>query len=193
MISFGGSEFTLAKRLRIPTTEAKELIDAFFKGFPTLLPMFNKNADFALKHGFIRVNSTTNRLRWLPMWEHYNRLSKIPKKDLTKIQRTEMMKLEGVIKRRALNTPIQGTAGDITKTALILFRNFLLANNIKPLENAVIKLIGQVHDELLIESRKDLTKTTVKELEHCMEKAGSIFCKGLTMKASAKTGNNWLH
>lgn len=193
MISFGGSEFTLAKRLKIPTTEAKELIDAFFKGFPTLLPMFNKNADFALKHGFIRVNSVTNRLRWLPMWEQYNKLSKIPKKALTHVQRTEMMKLEGVIRRRALNTPIQGTAGDITKTALILYRDFLIANNIRPLDNAAIKLIGQVHDELLIESRKNLTEVAVKTLEQCMEEAGGIFCKGLTMKATAKTGTHWIH
>ena len=85
------------------------------------------------------------------------------------------------------------TAGDVTKTALLLYRDYLLSKGIKPFDNAPVKLIGQVHDEIIIESKKELTKETVKELENCMIKAGSFYCKGLEMKAKAKTGDHWTH
>ena len=193
MISFGGSAFTLSKKLRISKEEAQSLIDAFFKGFPTLLTMFNENAEFAYKYGYIRANNVTNRLRWLPEWKEFQQLSAIKRKDRTAEQNSRLGSLKGKIRRRALNTPIQGTAGDITKTALILYREYLLSKGIKPFDNAIVKLIGQVHDEIIIEYKKELSNTIVKELENCMIKAGSFYCKGLEMTATAKTGDHWIH
>ena len=108
MISFGGSAFTLSKKLRISKEEAQNLIDAFFKGFPTLLAMFNENAEFAYKYGYIRANNVTNRLRWLPEWKEFRQLSAIKRKDRTAEQNSRLGSLKGKIRRRALNTPIQG-------------------------------------------------------------------------------------
>jgi len=65
-ISFGGSAYVLSKFLKLSQQETQELINAFFRGFPALEKMFNESKSFAIKHGFIRTNSITNRIRWFP-------------------------------------------------------------------------------------------------------------------------------
>ena len=146
-ISFGGSAYTLSNTLKISTEEAQFLIDNFYKGFPGLKVLFENNASLAIKKGYIRTNPISNRIRWMKGWSKYQQLAQKNRRDLTKEELKEMSKIKGKIERRGKNTPIQGTAGDMSKTALILIRNELLKNNILPFEDAAIKMINVVHDK----------------------------------------------
>lgn len=85
------------------------------------------------------------------------------------------------------------TAGDMTKTALILIRNKLLEYGIKPFPNACIKLINAVHDEISLESNKEFKELASIILKESMEKAGLYFCKKVNMSASPVISNYWTH
>jgi DNA polymerase-1 len=152
-ISFGGSAYTLSSSLKIPIEEAEFLIENFYKGFPGLKVMFDSARKFALNKGYIRTNDVTNRVRWMRGWSKYQQLSQKNKKDLTKEEFKEMSKISGKIMRRGQNTIIQGTAGDMSKTALILLREKLLNLNILPFSSAPIKIINIVHDKQLVVSK----------------------------------------
>ena len=193
MISFGGSAFTLAKTLNIPIEEADKLINSFYTGFPTLKKLFQTNNQYAVKNGYIRTNDITNRIRWIPEWEEYTRLKTKPYNELSKPQRSRLASLKGRIGRKGQNTIIQGTAGDMTKTALILIRDELLRMGIRPTLDASIKLVNVVHDEILIEADEDKAELASTLLSESMEKAGSYYVKDIKMTAEPEIGDYWKH
>ena len=190
-ISFGGSAHTLSRNLKIPIEEAERLIDSFFKGFPKLRVMFEKNKEFALYHGYIRTNDVVNRLRKFRFWDDYNELRN--KRNLSREEMSKLMRLKGKIERRALNTPIQGTASDMTKTALVLMREELLLNGIRPFSNAEVKLVNVVHDECASEGNEDLADFTSDMMKRSMEKAGTFFVKSMEMTATPIIKKYWDH
>lgn len=191
-ISFGGSAYALSKSLKIPESEAQELIDAFFKGFPTLKDMFNKNKEFALKYGYILTNDIIKRIRHFRYWDRYKELQK--KQPLDSAERSELMKLKGKVERRALNTPIQGTASDMMKLALIFIRESLLERDIMPYDHeASIKLVNVVHDECSTECLIELAEETAQIQKECMERAGAYLVKSMPMTAQPVIKNHWDH
>ena len=193
MISFGGSAYTLAKDLKIEVEEAEKLIDAFYKGFPGLKKMFEGSKRYALKHGFIRTNSITNRIRWIPEWNTYKSLSNKSYEDSTSKERSLKGKARGRVERKGMNTGIQGTAGDMTKTALILIRKKLQNYGIQPFQNAKIKVVQVVHDEIAIEAVEGYQDLAAKILSESMEKAGTFFVKKIKMKAAPVIDRVWDH
>lgn len=193
MISFGGSAFTLSKILKISIKEAEKLIDSFYSGFPTLKNLFNKNKQYALKNGYIRTNSITNRIRWIPEWEEYQSLNNKEYYELTKEERSRKAKLKGRVERKGMNTPVQGTAGDMTKTALILAREALLKKGIRPTKEAHIKLVNAVHDEIIIEADKKFAEFASSILKNSMEQAGKYFIKYIEMSAVPEISDHWKH
>lgn len=193
MISFGGSAFTLSKTLKISVEEAEKLIDSFYKGFPTLKKMFMANKKHAIDKGFIRTNSITNRIRWIPEWEEYKQLCRKNYKELTSEERSKRAKLRGRVERKGMNTPIQGTAGDMTKTALILARTRLLDLGIRPTLDAPIKLVNVVHDEIVMEADIDKSHTAATILKDSMEEAGTYFVKSVQMNTTPVILEFWDH
>jgi len=193
MISFGGSAFTLSKTLNIPIEEAENLVNSFYNGFPTLKKLFQTSNNFAVKNGYIHTNDITNRIRWIPEWEEYMMLKAKQYTDLTKAQRSRMASLRGRIGRKGQNTIIQGTAGDMTKTALILIRERLLDMGIRPTLEASIKLVNVVHDEVLIEANKDKQDIAANILKESMEQAGKYFVNYVQMPAVPEIGEYWMH
>lgn len=192
-ISFGGSAYTLSKNLKIDLKEAEYLIENFFKGFPGLKILFDKSSSDALENGFIRTNPVTNRLRWIREWNKYQELLLKPKNSLSKEDLSLMYRLKGRIERKGKNTPIQGTAGDMTKTALILIRKKLDEYGINPFLDSPIKLVSVVHDEISLETTKEFKELGVAILKECMEKAGTLFCKKIGMKVDPVVSNHWIH
>lgn len=191
-ISFGGSAYALSKSLKIPESEAQALIDAFFKGFPQLKVMFNKNKEYALKTGHILTNDIVKRIRHFRYWDRYRELQR--KSVRTSEERSELMKLKGRIERRALNTPIQGTASDMMKLALIYIRDSLLSKGIMPYDStANIKLVNVVHDECSTECLTELAEETAQIQKECMEKAGAYLVKSMPMTAQPVIKNHWDH
>ena len=193
-ISFGGSAFTLSKTLKISMQEAEVLINSFYKGFPALKDLFDNCKRFALENGYIRTNSITNRIRYFPTWKIYKRLSDKGFYNLTDKERKELYSIKGAIERRAQNTPIQGTAGDITKTALVILRNNILKENINPADpNSKVKVVNVVHDEIVIECLEEEKEKWQRILEDSMKEAGRIFLKHLTLEVESGVYKHWKH
>lgn len=197
MISFGGSAFSLARDLKISEKEAQGLIDSFYKGFPGLKIMFDTAKKEALKTGMVRTNSVTNRLRWIPEWKRYNELRGLIRTEQDEERLKEMWSEAGTIKgrieRKGMNTGIQGTAGDMTKTALVIARQEIIKRGIRPLQGAEIKLVQVVHDEIVMESNEDVKETGGEILQYAMEKAGTYYCNKVNMTANPVIGSVWDH
>lgn len=216
-ISFGGSDYTLSIDKGIPIKEAKALIDGFWKGFPELKIYFDKEKEFAINKGYSLVNSITRAKRWYPTWKEYRgyELRKEEKlKELIKAYgeqagknayfkgmknrtlglseaNSKSFKLKGDIERAAMNTGIQGTAADMTKTSCILMmeeleeKGYGLIGDIKP--------VNCIHDENLLQVKEELAEYSKDMLKRNMEKASTLFLSVLKIKAASYAANNWKH
>lgn len=105
-ISFGGTEFSLSKDLKISIEEAKELINNFYKGFPKLKEFFTACQNYGLNNGYILTNTVINRRRYFteyPLYLEYKNRNNLSKDEYKKFKQ-----IEGSIGRKSMNTPIQG-------------------------------------------------------------------------------------
>ena len=140
-ILYGISAFGLAERLHIPQKEARELITDYFAGFPKISQYLSETMEFARQNGY--VETLLGRRRYI--------------KDITSPNAI----LRKAAERNAINAPIQGTAADLIKIAMVS-----IAREIKK-QKLDCRMILQVHDELVFEVRKtevEKIKRTVQEL-----------------------------
>ena len=140
-ILYGISAFGLAERLHIPQKEARELITDYFAGFPKISRYLSETMDFARKNGY--VETLLGRRRYI--------------KDINSANAI----LRKAAERNAINAPIQGTAADLIKIAMVR-----IAREIKK-QKLDCRMVLQVHDELVFEVRKtevEKIKRTVREL-----------------------------
>jgi DNA polymerase I len=168
-INYGGTGYTIAKNLGISEKEGDKVYDAYFAAFPNLRKYFDKVQRISLNQGYILIDPITRRKNWF-------------KKPTNKRE-------IGAIERNALNYPIQGEAGGITKLAPIYYRNWIKENN---LEN-VIKITNLVHDEINIEAKCEYAELAAKNLERCMQKAADVWCKTIQLSADAAIVDYWSH
>ena len=162
-IIYGISAFGLSQRLNIPRTEAKELIDGYFENFPDIKKYMDQSIENARGTGF--VQTIMGRKRYLNDINSANSV------------------VRGVAERNAINAPIQGSAADVIKIAMI---NIWKEMNRLELRS---KMILQVHDELNFDvwiSELEQMKTLVK---HEMEHAVNI---GVPLTVEINAGANWL-
>ena len=162
-IIYGISAFGLANRLNISRTEAKQLIDGYFESFPYVREYMDKSIEVAQEKGY--VETLFGRKRMLPDINSKNSV------------------VRGFAERNAINAPIQGTAADIIKIAMVnIFRRF---NE----ENLQSKMILQVHDELnfnVVEMEKEVVKKIV------VDEMESAIKMRVPLTADCGFGNNWL-
>lgn len=168
-INYGGTGYTISKNLGIPTVQGDAVYDAYFKAFPGLKNYFSKVQKLALQRGYILIDPVTGRKNW------FNR-PKTPKD-------------RGKIERAALNYPIQGEAGGITKYAPILFRDWILENNYQDR----VFITNIVHDEINVECDENLSTEVASNLERCMKQAGDLWCKTIPLGADAVITTYWTH
>lgn len=162
-IIYGISAFGLSQRLNISREEAKKLIDGYFNTYPSVKVYMENNIRLAREKGF--VETIMGRKRTLPDINSRNAI------------------VRGMAERNAINAPIQGSAADIIKLAMI--------NILKRFEKEKITsaLVLQVHDELVfdvLKSELDKVKSIVKQE---MEKAVSL---DVPLTVDIGTGENWL-
>lgn len=162
-IIYGITVFGLAERLDIPRDEAKMLIDGYFETFPQVHDYMEQSKEIARQKGY--VTTLFGRRRYLPDINSANSV------------------VRGFAERNAINAPIQGTAADIIKVAMIrIFERFKK-------ENIKSKMILQVHDELnfsVIPEEKDIVEHIVIE-----EMQQAISMK-VPLVADSGFGENWL-
>lgn len=164
-IIYGQGAFGLADNLGISRTEAKEIIDNYKREFAGIQRYMDDTVNFAREHGY--VQTLMGRKRWL--------------RDINSSNFT----VRGFAERNAINSPIQGTAADMIKLAMIKTNDVLQKSNLKS------KMILQVHDELVF----DVVKEEVDEMKaliiDCMQTAMPL-TNGVPVIAEAGTGTNWL-
>ena len=173
-INYGGNGHTIAKNLGVTQELGDRLYNDYFKAFPKLKDYAKKVKTDAIRKGYILIDRITNRKYFL---------SSKDKGDI------------GKIGRLALNFPIQGEAGSITKLAAILFREKLLSVYPSYYYMKLIYMTNIIHDEINVECTVDNPAiTTVPiHLANCMRKAADIWCKTVPMKVEAKVSDHWTH
>jgi DNA polymerase-1 len=162
-IIYGISAFGLSERLNISRTEAKELIDGYFENFSRVKEFMDESINVARDHGY--VETIKGRRRYL--------------KDINSANAV----VRGVAERNAINAPIQGSAADIIKLAMINIWNALNEQKLQA------KMILQVHDELNFDVPKDELDQVKEIVKQQMEHAVEI---GLPLTVEMDAGANWM-
>lgn len=168
-IQYGGNGYTIAKNLGITTEEGDAVYDAYFKAFPDLKNYFTRVQSQTLRQGYVLIDNVTRRKSYF--------------------YKPNNGKEKHAIMKKALNYPIQGLSGSMTKYASILYRRWLLENNLQD----VIFITNLVHDECNLEVKKEYSELAASKLEEYMIQAANIWCKKIPMKATAVIGNYWGH
>ena len=159
-IVYGISDFGLSKDLHISVKEAGEYIKLYFDRYPKVKEFLNSTVDKARETGF--VSTMFGRRRYLPQIKSKN------------------FHQRGLAERMAMNTPIQGSAADIIKLAMI--------NAEKNLQGLKSRLIIQVHDELLIETVGDELGQVEKIVRDAMENVAEL---KIPLIVDVHSGKNW--
>ncbi len=162
-ILYGISAFGLQQRLNIPRKEANQLIDNYFDKYPGVKTYIDETIAFAEKHGYVKTQ--TGRRREL--------------RDINSRSRS----LKNQAQRLAMNSPIQGTAADMLKLAMIKVHRALQAGDFKT------RMLLTVHDELVFDMHKSEADTVTPVIEECMKTALPLDCP---IEVELGTGENWL-
>jgi DNA polymerase I len=162
-IIYGVSAFGLSNQTNLTRSEAKELIDTYYETYPKLKAYMSSQVDFARENGY--VETVLNRRRYL--------------KDIN----SRNAVVRGAAERNAVNAPIQGSAADIIKLAMINIHKRFEKENFKS------KMILQVHDELVFDAHKEELKIIKSIVKHEMENAFSL---KVPLDVEMGVGNNWL-
>lgn len=161
-IVYGIGEFSLSKDLGISRKEARKYIDEYLNKYPGVRQYMHEVVELGKEKGY--VSTMFHRRRYLPELKSSN------------------FNLRSFGERIAMNTPIQGSAADIIKIAMVKVYKTLLEKKLKS------RLILQVHDELIIETHKEETEQVETILKECMESAVEL---QVPLLAEVKTGSNW--
>ena len=164
-IIYGQGAFGLAENLGIPRAEAREIIENYKKQFPGIQKYMDDTINFARENGY--VETLMGRKRWL--------------KDINSANFT----VRGFAERNAINSPIQGSAADMIKLAMIKIHHEFNKHNFRS------KMLLQVHDELVFDAHKDEVEMIKPIILNCMQSALAL-PNNVPTDAEIGAGKNWL-
>ena len=165
-IIYGISAFGLAKQLNISRTEASEFIKAYFKKYPSIRGYMDETKKFANENGFVKTL--------------------LGRKCLVEEINSKNAATRSFMERAAINAPIQGSAADIIKRAMIILGNH------KKLKKLETKMLLQVHDELIFETKKENCEESMRIIKKEMESANlPILNLNVPLIADTNFGDNW--
>lgn len=164
-IIYGQGAFGLAENLGISRTEAKTIIDNYKMQFPNIQKYMDDTINFAKENGY--VQTLMGRKRWL--------------RDINSANFT----VRGFAERNAINSPIQGTAADMIKMAMIRIHNEFNEHQFRS------KMLLQVHDELVFDVHKDELESIKPIILNCMQTALAL-PNGVPTDAELGAGKSWL-
>ena len=162
-IMYGIGPFGLAGRLEISQAEARSIIERYFQRFPRVKGYIDETIASARRDGFVKT--MLGRRRYLP--------------DIT----SRNQNIRGNAERQAINMPIQGTAADMIKQAMVLLDRDILERKMRS------RMLLQVHDELVFEVPDDEQEELGTLVRERMSKALPI---KVPVKVDIGAGNNWL-
>ncbi|URJ24440.1 DNA polymerase I [Candidatus Blochmanniella camponoti] len=159
---YGMSAFGLARQLSVTCKEAQKYVDRYFNRYPGVMKYMQHIREHANKYGY--VSTLDGRKLYLP-----------------DIYSANILQKKGA-ERAAINAPMQGSAADIIKKAMISIDNWLQKDEIPA------RIIMQVHDELVFEVRNDIVDPVVKKIKKLMEEC---FIMDVPLKVDIGIGKNW--
>jgi DNA polymerase I len=162
-IAYGISAFGLAQRLGIPRREAAEIMDEYFAQFPGIRKYMNDTIAFAREHGY--VQTVTGRRRYI--------------RDIHSANNT----LRAAAERNAINAPIQGSAADMIKIAMVNIHSQLAARHLRT------RMLLQVHDELVFDLCQNEERQVLPLVRDAMKSAIPL---DVPIVVEIGTGKNWL-
>jgi len=162
-IIYGISSFGLSQRLHISRAESKKLIEDYFNSYPQVKEYISGMIEYAKKEGYVKT--LYGRKRFLPDISSRNQV------------------VRGLAERNAVNAPIQGSAADIIKVAMIKVANRLKNEGLKS------KMVLQVHDELVFDVVPDETDILSRVVKEEME---SVISLSVPLTVECESGSNWL-
>jgi DNA polymerase-1 len=162
-IIYGVSAFGLAQQLSIPRQEASEIIKAYFKEFPSIRNYMDEAITQARKQEY--VETVMGRRRYL--------------RDINSRNPT----VRGYAERNAINAPIQGTAADMIKLAMVNIHHWMQQEKLRS------RMIMQVHDELVFDVHKDEAEALKEKIMELMKNALPL---EVPMEVEANIAQNWL-
>ena len=162
-IPYGLSAYGLAQNLGIENSEGKQMIEEYFNRFPNIQTYISETQAFAKENGYVKT--LLGRRRYIP--------------DIT----SSNWSRRGFAERVAINMPIQGTAADVIKLAMIYIHNWLRSSQKKS------RMLLQVHDELIFEIHESEMDEVPSKIVELMENA---FPMDVPLKVESGIGENWL-
>lgn len=160
---YGMSAFGLSRQLNIGAGEAKKYMDLYFERYPGVLRYMEETRTQAAEKGY--VETLDGRRLWLPDISSSNAIRR------------------KAAERAAINAPMQGTAADIIKRAMIAVDGWLLQQ-----QDDAVKMIMQVHDELVFEIHKDAVESATATIRQLMESSMKL---DVPLQVELGTGDNW--
>jgi len=161
-LMYGMSAFGLAKQIDVSRTEAKEYIDTYFEKYPGVTQYMENTKESAKLQGY--VETVMGRRLYLPQVNHKNKM------------------LQQHALRTAINAPMQGSSADIIKLAMLEIYNWIGANN------SDIKMLMQVHDELVFEVKQDKADEFANKIQELMTNAYAL---EIPLKVDVGIGDSW--
>jgi len=163
-IPYGVSAYGLASRLGVSNAEGKEMIEQYFERFPGIRKYIDDTTAFAREHGYVKT--LLGRRRYIPDIQSRN------------------WNVRGFAERTAINMPIQGTAADIIKLAMISIQKMLEEEDLQS------RMLLQVHDELVFEIHDDELEFLPDRISRMMESAVEL---DVPLKVEMGMADNWLN
>ena len=166
-IIYGISAFGLANQLSIPRDEAGAYIKTYFERFPGIRDYMDRTKAFAHEHGYVETIFGRR--------VHYPEIN------------TRNPSMRGFLERAAINAPIQGSAADIIRRAMVRIPDALEAAGLSS-----TRMLLQVHDELIFEAKESEVAKTIETVRHVMEKSTEpAIALSVPLKVDAKAAANW--
>jgi DNA polymerase I len=166
-ISYGMSKFKLSETAQISVGEADKIIKKFFSKVPRVEKILSLWAKTAVKNGYIRTNTTYNRIRWFPNLDRDN------------------FKSIGEVERAAKNSIPQSTNADVMKETLIRLQQIIDDNNYP------VNILLSIHDEVLTECKESFANEWKEILEKTMIKSAQMIIKSIPVKVDGVISDYW--
>ena len=167
-LAYGMSKFKLADTMQIPVGEADKIIKKFFKVVPDVEKFLNGLGELAKARGYIKSGQPYGRIRWFAGYDNKENFIR-----------------QGEIERAGKNTPIQGTNGDIIKSALVKVQRFIDARALP------INILLSVYDEIQTECPEDLSEWWKLELDKLMVESAQEVIKSVPIVVDCKIDSCW--
>lgn len=209
-INYGGVGKTIADNLGISLEEGNFIYESYFEAFPGLAQYFEQTKKQGLISGFIYFNDVDKRKSYIENFDYFLKLQEKlnrrfwdewelekQKKEIQEypsaryLEMKEMISkyfnIKGMIERRALNYPVQGSSASITKVATTTFFEWI---RFKKLFNKVM-IVNSIHDEIVAECAIQDKDKVANALEVAMNNAGDKYCKRVPLKAEPEASLFW--